>query len=528
MNNQRRSFKNISELVVCDVKEEILSTAARYVNLIREYQNASKLFLPGDVLNGQAKLNEIDNIFNYYYEHITDYYGEKSQLCTLHLHSHLKDQVLKHGALVFTSCFARESYLGHSLKWCLGKKYILEQFITWYNVDRTLASSSSLNLDDIFNIEKFDKTYMDKSCIQNYQQKLIICSDKKNIDLTKPIFYSRYSRGLKMFHSRAYTRSGNSISYLVSVLTETCPMNQKTCLGEVLFYFNVSDMNTSSISHNRVRRSTAGINKRYDEQDYVLVSFPQLNKHSVVPAASVNVDPLDEQTGSIKTFGSRKNLRIISSGSKEMMKERASRYVTSAGSEEVGLVPDEQSQMEIISSNVNDQTTTFNYECAESHLWQKIPPSDHQLSFNRVYSSKTGTKKMYEDNHDESSLSGSDLSDGECTEESCSGCKKHEEQIAQLRKRLDRMEKVIPVIKKCRSKTPITLTNQSNPTENVNDVYLNIKEVTGVNPNQIKGTPTRPTIIMRQLIKQSDHINDKSFLKEHENLFKEFDEIIVG
>ncbi|CAF1202605.1 unnamed protein product [Rotaria sordida] len=264
-------------------------------------------------------------------------------------------------------------------------------------------------------------------------------------------------------------------------------------------------MNTSSTSHNRVRRSTAGINKRYDEQDYVLVSFPQLNKHSVVPAAGINVDPLDEQTGSIKTFGSRKNLRIISSDSKEMMKERASRYATSAGSEEVGLVPDEQSQMEMISSNVNDQTTTFNYECAEStSLAKKIPPSDHQLNFNRVYSSKTGTKRTYFNS----------------AEESCSGCKKPEEQIAQLRKRLDRMEKVIPVIKKCRSKTPITLTDQSNPTENVNDVYLYIKEVTGVNPNQIKGTPTRPTIIMRQLIKQSGHINDKSFLKEHENLFK--------
>lgn len=74
------------------------------------------------------------------------------------------------------------------------------------------------------------------------------------------------------------------------------------------------DMDSPSIGYKRVRRSTAGINKRYDEQEYVLVSFPQLNKHSIVPAASIDVDPLDEQNGSIKTFGSRKNLRIVTSG----------------------------------------------------------------------------------------------------------------------------------------------------------------------------------------------------------------------
>ena len=73
-------------------------------------------------------------------------------------------------------------------------------------------------------------------------------------------------------------------------------------------------MATSAMTYDRTRRSTAGINRRYDEQEYVLVSFPQLNKHSILPSASVNVDPLNKQNGSIKTFGTRKNLRIIGSG----------------------------------------------------------------------------------------------------------------------------------------------------------------------------------------------------------------------
>ncbi|CAF2922492.1 unnamed protein product [Rotaria sp. Silwood2] len=403
------------------------------------------------------ELNGIENIFDYYYKHIVDYYGEKSQLCTLHLHSHLKDQVLKHGALVFTSCFGRESYIGYSLKWCIGKKYILEQFSTWYQVDRSLATTNSITLDDIFHMEKLDETYMDKCYIQNYQQKLIICSNKRNIDITTSKYYSRYSRGIKMFHSRVYTRGGNAISYLVSVLTETCPMNRKTCLAEVLFYFRSSGNNYAFIKkyrymdspptcHKRARRSTAGINKRYDEQHYVLVSFPQLNKHSIVPAASIDIDPLDKQIGSIKTFGSRKNLRIVSSGPKEVMKERASRYAVSAGSEEVELVPDEEenkenqdfddeyspsvthrmnneskkritsseqskSQIQTTFSNINDQTTTTP---SKDFYCEKTPLFNRQLNFNRVYSSKTGTKRRLEDNQDESSLSGSDEVDDEC------------------------------------------------------------------------------------------------------------------
>ena len=65
-------------------------------------------------------------------------------------------------------------------------------------------------------------------------------------------------------------------------------------------------MDSLPISHSRTRRSTAGVNKRYDEQEYLLVSFQHLKKHSVVPMGSVTIDPLDQQNGSIKTFGSRK------------------------------------------------------------------------------------------------------------------------------------------------------------------------------------------------------------------------------
>ena len=84
----------------------------------------------------------------------------------------------------------------------------------------------------------------------------------------------------------------------------------------IFCFRSINNMAASSTTYNRERerRSTAGINKRYDENEYVLVSFPHANKHSIVPSASIDIDPLDKQNGSIKTFGTRKNLRIVANG----------------------------------------------------------------------------------------------------------------------------------------------------------------------------------------------------------------------
>ncbi|CAF1508664.1 unnamed protein product [Didymodactylos carnosus] len=115
-------------------------------------------------------LTDIENFFNYYYPTLAKHYGAKSQLCTIHLHLHLKEQVLKHSSLSLTSCFLREDYLGHSLKWCHGKKYVLEQFITWYLVNRTLRRSNELSINDLFLAKKFDERYLNNKIIQMYEE----------------------------------------------------------------------------------------------------------------------------------------------------------------------------------------------------------------------------------------------------------------------------------------------------------------------------------------------------------------------
>ena len=68
---------------------------------------------------------------------------------------------------------------------------------------------------------------------------------------------------------------------------------------------------------NRQRRANAGVNSRYDEQTYCLVSFPNHSKHAIVPSVVVDVDPdRPSKTRPIKirgSFGTAKYVHIIRS-----------------------------------------------------------------------------------------------------------------------------------------------------------------------------------------------------------------------
>ncbi|CAF1510553.1 unnamed protein product, partial [Didymodactylos carnosus] len=60
LNNQRRPFMNVSELVINDIHYEIRTTAERYMDLINEYPQRAKDLLPCDIINGTVykKLTE--------------------------------------------------------------------------------------------------------------------------------------------------------------------------------------------------------------------------------------------------------------------------------------------------------------------------------------------------------------------------------------------------------------------------------------------------------------------------------------
>ncbi|CAF1229241.1 unnamed protein product [Didymodactylos carnosus] len=223
---QLREEYIIQQHVIQLISNHISSLISKISSLIQqEAKNVLKIFL-----------------YNYYYQNMAKHYGAKSQLCTIHLHLHLKVQLLKYGSLSLTSCFPREDYLRNSLKWCQVKKYVLEQFIPWYLVDRTLRRTNELSINDLFFAENFDERYLNNKIIQTYEDKLTACLMKKNVDPTRTtiIYYARYCRGVRKFHCRAYARRGDTISYYVSISNPTCSAQRTTYFDEVLYYLQMS------------------------------------------------------------------------------------------------------------------------------------------------------------------------------------------------------------------------------------------------------------------------------------------------
>ncbi|CAF4757831.1 unnamed protein product [Rotaria sp. Silwood1] len=326
----------------------------------------------------------------------TEYYGPKSEHCTVHIHTHVLSQVNRHGSLSMTSCFPRESYFGHAVKWCHGKKFILEQFMTWYKIDRTLYPDNTLNIAYLTQDEHFDEKYLDKAIARSLNDTFVKCYDKKHIKLheANPVKrYPRYFRGLKKFHSISYVRGGNPISYWISIKNDSCPQNHGVCFGKSLadglpstpvsqnlldrlnMYYrffhdkkftykivstcwitnvvirmpwiepNVSAFTETSMDTltQRSQRTTAGRTSKY--ADFSVVSFPQLKKHAIVKASLINFYPLScplgVQAGNIKAHGERKKLLVIKTGSHQEIEEVSSRFSKESGSEEI-FIPDHE------------------------------------------------------------------------------------------------------------------------------------------------------------------------------------------
>ncbi|CAF3615425.1 unnamed protein product [Adineta steineri] len=62
---------------------------------------------------------------------------------------------------------------------------------------------------------------------------------------------------------------------------------------------------------------------------------------------------------------------------------------------------------------------------------------------------------------------------------------------------------------KFRLNVPVILPNQTNLVEFINEISTKIGETIDINPNQIKATLTRPTVIMTELMKKGGHTGDK-------------------
>ncbi|CAF0767279.1 unnamed protein product [Didymodactylos carnosus] len=164
------------------------------------------------------------------------------------------------------------------------------------------------------------------------------------------------------------------------------------------------------------------------------------------------------------------------------------------------LIPIENQRQPTIIDNVD---FNLNLPITEKML------TNGQLDFDRIYPSST-TQKRRKRQNDESSLSGSDKFDDEDdmdllmptksngrrdltrkrrsskkktqadptpnTDGPCSGCLKLRAELADIRKRLERIKKVVSIIKKFRSKTPAIATKkQTNDIFANNDAYARVK-----------------------------------------------------
>jgi len=181
---------------------------------------------------------DVQRLFYFYHERLSRLYSKRSELATIHYHTHLFSQVRFHGALCFTSCFPRESYLAFVLKFCKGKTHILKQLVTWYEISQNTHNSASVSLFDIFFKKTFSNSFLDNAFIICTYPDFSRCLNLFSASVVDCIFYSRYYRGLICFHSVCYSRRGHSISHYVSVQSSSCIKNE-TCFASVLFYFSL-------------------------------------------------------------------------------------------------------------------------------------------------------------------------------------------------------------------------------------------------------------------------------------------------
>ena len=129
---------------------------------------------------------------------------------------------------------------------------MLEQFFTWYKIDRKLKTENTMTISYLYSHQRFDDKYFDESIITSTREKFLLCCQKKNLRLNRTSLiktFSRYFRGLKTFHSLSYSRGGKAISYWISVRNDSCPMKHRICFGEIMYYFVFDDEYYAFIKH---------------------------------------------------------------------------------------------------------------------------------------------------------------------------------------------------------------------------------------------------------------------------------------
>ncbi len=140
--------------------------------------------------------------------------------------------------------FASESCLQEFEKIAHGSTQLCEQISFWWSVFRQIRSKEVRYSSKLFTDEHLiDDNFFDYHNLNNYRQEFYLIFNQifgKFPDVSFK-YYSRYQRGLIIYHCLLYIRRQNSNSYNVRVIDESNPLQSVLYYGEIQFYFYVND-----------------------------------------------------------------------------------------------------------------------------------------------------------------------------------------------------------------------------------------------------------------------------------------------
>ena len=124
-----------------------------------------------------------------------------------------------------------------------GSTRLCEQISFWWCVLRQARSNQVRYSPRLFTDEQpVVDSFFDDFILKNYHQEFDLVFNQMfgEFPASSLKYYSRYQRGLIIYHSLSYTRRQNSNSYSVCVVDASDPMKSILCYGEIIFFFNVN------------------------------------------------------------------------------------------------------------------------------------------------------------------------------------------------------------------------------------------------------------------------------------------------
>lgn len=143
----------------------------------------------------------------------------------------------------FYSLFAFESCMYEFEKLAHGSTLLCQQISFWWCVFRQIHSreagySSNLLTDE----QLISDHFFNDDVLNNYRQEFHLVYNQMLGEFPNSSlrYYSRYQRGLIIYHSMSYSRRGNSSSYDVCLKDDSNPMQLVLYYGQILFFFYVN------------------------------------------------------------------------------------------------------------------------------------------------------------------------------------------------------------------------------------------------------------------------------------------------